>query len=380
MAKDSELWDVICDGPFLPTKNLGESAKEIWEALQTAHEGTTHVKQSKIDMLTTEYEFIKMKDDESIQDMHTRFTSIINELHSIGESILRSKLVRKIFSVLPNSKESKVNSIMEAKDLQTLTMNELVGNLKTYEMKKKKNKKKKKKKKKKMKKDNERREPKREKNLVLNTNNNDSSVHQGLPLLKQDQYNNNFDKVAKRDKVPDKHFKRKNDADNVAKQDLAAWGDSSSESEEENDYDGSSMMVVENETTEYYSIFALMAQSNDDEDDNGDKVNFLDVRRNLKSYSPKKLMSLENVLINAYHSLITDKDTLIMEQGKPEQTRDDLVVIVVDLKETIKNQKKEKNSLEEKIASIEHERDDLMVVVVDLKETFESASREKNPR
>nr|XP_016446729.1 PREDICTED: uncharacterized protein LOC107771796 [Nicotiana tabacum] len=147
MAKDSELWNFICDGPFVPTKNLGNplvaipktrkelnnadrkaieknfcakkilvcgigpdeynrilachSAKEIWEALQIAHEGTTQVKQSKICMLTTEYELFRMQDDESIQEMHTRFTSIINELHSLGETIPRNKLVRKILTVLP---------------------------------------------------------------------------------------------------------------------------------------------------------------------------------------------------------------------------------------------------------------------------------------
>ncbi|XP_075091845.1 uncharacterized protein LOC142171994 [Nicotiana tabacum] len=134
MAEDSELWDVICDGPFIPMKTSGKTAttipksrkeysdadrkaieknfrakkilvcgigldeynrisacqyaNEIWKALQTAHGGTTQV---------------KMKDDESIQDMHTRFTSIINELHSLGEIIPRNKLVRKILSVLPGS-------------------------------------------------------------------------------------------------------------------------------------------------------------------------------------------------------------------------------------------------------------------------------------
>ncbi|XP_070031584.1 uncharacterized protein [Nicotiana tomentosiformis] len=79
------------------------------------------------------------------------------------------------------------------------------------------------------------------------------------PLLKQDLYKNNFDKAAKRNPVPDKRFKRKNAADNVVKQALAAWGDSSSESKEENDCGDSSMMVAESETTEYDSIFALMA-------------------------------------------------------------------------------------------------------------------------
>ncbi|XP_009785929.2 uncharacterized protein LOC142165208 [Nicotiana tabacum] len=142
MAEDYELWDVICDGPFVPTKTSGDpaiivpktrkefndadrkaieknfhankilvcgispdennmisacqSAKEIWEALQTSHEGTTQVKQSKIDMLTIEYELFIMKDDESIQNMYTCFTSIINELHSLGEIIPRNKLGSKM--------------------------------------------------------------------------------------------------------------------------------------------------------------------------------------------------------------------------------------------------------------------------------------------
>ncbi|XP_075099433.1 uncharacterized protein LOC142176210 [Nicotiana tabacum] len=177
MAEDSELWDVICDGPFIPTKNFGDSpvaipktrkefnnadrkvikknfrakkirvygigpdeynrisacqlAKEIWEALQIAQEGTTQVKQSKIGMLTTKYELFRMQDDESVQEMHTWFTSIINELHSLGKTIPKNKLVRKILSGLPSSWESKVNAITEAKDVHELTIDELVSNLKT---------------------------------------------------------------------------------------------------------------------------------------------------------------------------------------------------------------------------------------------------------
>ncbi|XP_019256447.1 PREDICTED: uncharacterized protein LOC109234855 [Nicotiana attenuata] len=168
MGEDSDLWDVIYDRPFVPTKNLGDppvaipktrkefndadrksieknfratkilvcgigpdeynrisayqSAKEIWESLQTAHEGTSQVKQSKIDVLTTEYELFRMQENESVQEMHTRFTPIINELRSVGETIPRNKLVRKILSMLPSSSESKVNAITEATDLQELTV------------------------------------------------------------------------------------------------------------------------------------------------------------------------------------------------------------------------------------------------------------------
>ncbi|XP_019261264.1 PREDICTED: uncharacterized protein LOC109239194 [Nicotiana attenuata] len=247
-----------------------QSAKEIWEALQAAHEGTTQVKQSKIDMLKTEYKLFRMKDDESIQDMHNRFTSIINELHSLGEIIPRNKLVKKILSVLPSSWECKVNAITKAKDLQEPTIDELVGNLKTYEMKKKK--------------DNERREPKMEKNLVFKTDNNDScGVDGDMAYLTRrfqkmkDQYKNNFDKAAKRNPIPDKCFKRKNVTDNVVKQAFAAWGDSSSESEEENDHGDISMMAVESKANDRGSglegkIGELKLESRPENSQKGDEV------------------------------------------------------------------------------------------------------------
>ncbi|XP_070039405.1 uncharacterized protein [Nicotiana tomentosiformis] len=108
-------------------------------------------------------------------------------------------------------------------------------------------------------------------------------------------------------------------------------------------------MAVESKAAEYDSIFALMARSdNDKDDDDDDMVNFLDIQRNLKSYSPKKT----------------------------QHERDDLVVVVVDLKETIECVKKEKEALTEKVANIEHERDDLLVVVVDLKDTIEELKGE----
>nr|XP_009763585.1 PREDICTED: uncharacterized protein LOC104215471 [Nicotiana sylvestris] len=360
MAKDSEIWDVICDGPFIPTKNLGDplvaipktwkefndadtikknfraekilvcgigpdeynrrsacqSAKEILETLQTAHEGTTQVKQSKIDMLTIEYELFRMLHNESVQEMHTQFTSIINEIHSLDETIPRNKLVRKILSVLPSSWESKVNTITKAEDLQELTIDELVVNLKTYEMKKKK----------------------------------DRHFIKDCPLLKQDQYKIHSNKAAKRNLVLDIRFNRKNVADNVVRQALAIWGDLLIESAEDDEPGNSSMMAVESESTEYDSSFSLMAQS-DDEDDDDDE----------------KLMSLENVLIDAYHSLVNDRYVLTVELGEAEQSRDDLVIIAVDLRESIENPNKERNVLKKRIENVEQERDDLLVVVMDLK-------------
>ncbi|XP_049364335.1 uncharacterized protein LOC125829112 [Solanum verrucosum] len=44
-----------------------QDAKAIWETLQTAHEGTTQVKKSKIDNLNRQYELFRMAEGETIQ-------------------------------------------------------------------------------------------------------------------------------------------------------------------------------------------------------------------------------------------------------------------------------------------------------------------------
>jgi len=80
-----------------------ELAKEIWDALQVAHEGTNQVKQSRIELLMRKYELLEMSDRESVIDMYTRFTHIMNELKSLGKSFTTEELVRKIRRILPHS-------------------------------------------------------------------------------------------------------------------------------------------------------------------------------------------------------------------------------------------------------------------------------------
>jgi len=111
-----------------------ESAKDIWDALQIAHEGTNQVKQSRIELLMRKYQLFDMGDRETIMDMYTQFTHITNELKFLGKTFTTEELVRKILRFLPRSWEAKVTAIQEAKDLKKLSLDELIGNLQTYEL------------------------------------------------------------------------------------------------------------------------------------------------------------------------------------------------------------------------------------------------------
>ncbi|GAV71526.1 UBN2 domain-containing protein, partial [Cephalotus follicularis] len=67
------------------------------------YEGTNQVKESKISMLVHEYELFLMHDNESISDMFTHFTTIVNSLKNLGKSYSNQELVRKILRCLPRT-------------------------------------------------------------------------------------------------------------------------------------------------------------------------------------------------------------------------------------------------------------------------------------
>ncbi|RVW18796.1 hypothetical protein CK203_098353 [Vitis vinifera] len=111
-------------------------AKEIWRLLKTTHEGTNQVKESKINLLVLNYEVFSMKENETIVEMITRFTNIVNGLEALGKtySNKESEKVMKILRFLPSKWHTKVTVIQEAKDLTKLPMEELIGLLMTYEI------------------------------------------------------------------------------------------------------------------------------------------------------------------------------------------------------------------------------------------------------
>lgn len=59
--------------------------KEILDKLEVTHEGTKQIKETKINLLTHDYELFSMKEDESIKDVFTWFNDIITGLESLGK-------------------------------------------------------------------------------------------------------------------------------------------------------------------------------------------------------------------------------------------------------------------------------------------------------
>ena len=110
------------------------TASDIWQSLEVIHEGTDRVKEAKVSSLVRKYELFRMEKNETITEMFTRFTDIINGLNSLGETYSQADKVKKVLRSLTSDWERKTTAIEEAQDLNKLTLDDLVGNLLAYEV------------------------------------------------------------------------------------------------------------------------------------------------------------------------------------------------------------------------------------------------------
>nr|GEX44013.1 UBN2 domain-containing protein [Tanacetum cinerariifolium] len=72
--------------------------------------------------------------EESIDNGLARFNTIITSLKALDEGFSSKNLVRKFLRALHPKWRAKVTDIEESKDLMSLSVDELIGNLKAYEV------------------------------------------------------------------------------------------------------------------------------------------------------------------------------------------------------------------------------------------------------
>ncbi|GJT61130.1 hypothetical protein Tco_1004663 [Tanacetum coccineum] len=92
------------------------------------------VKDNKIDLLVQQYEQFTILEEESINNAFARFNTIITSLKALDEGFSSKNYVRKFLRAFHPKWRAKVMAIEESKDLTSLSLDELIGNLKVYEV------------------------------------------------------------------------------------------------------------------------------------------------------------------------------------------------------------------------------------------------------
>ena len=85
-----------------------EISKEAWTILVTTYEGTKVVKIVKLQTLSSSFEEIRIEEDETFHEFYAKLKNILNFAFNLGESIAKSKIVRKILGSLPERFYAKI--------------------------------------------------------------------------------------------------------------------------------------------------------------------------------------------------------------------------------------------------------------------------------
>ncbi|XP_073133813.1 uncharacterized protein [Henckelia pumila] len=92
------------------------TAKDVWDFLQEHCEGTESVKRTRMRLLNTRFENLKMEEDETIATYDQCLREIATETFTLGEPIENERLVNKVLLYLPERFNGKIWALEEVKD------------------------------------------------------------------------------------------------------------------------------------------------------------------------------------------------------------------------------------------------------------------------
>ncbi|KAG8047551.1 hypothetical protein GUJ93_ZPchr0008g12023 [Zizania palustris] len=109
------------------------SAKEAWDAIATMRVGDDRVKKAAAQQLRSQFDRAMFVEGESVEDFALRLNGMVTTLATLGEKVEEHTVVEKILRCVPPRLKQITLAISTLLDVQSLTVANLMGRLKTAE-------------------------------------------------------------------------------------------------------------------------------------------------------------------------------------------------------------------------------------------------------
>jgi hypothetical protein len=107
--------------------------REVWDSLKARFVGAERVKDARLQTLKAEFDALRMKDEDTIDDFAGKLTAMSVRYGNLGGSLEDSAMVKKLFDTVPDRFLNVVAGIEQFYDLKSLAFDEAVGRLKAFE-------------------------------------------------------------------------------------------------------------------------------------------------------------------------------------------------------------------------------------------------------
>ena len=104
-----------------------DTAKTAWETIRTMRMGSERAREAKAQVRRREFEDLRFKDGESVEDFGLRLAALVADLELYGDPVTEHKAVQKFLRVVPRKFRPMAMAIESLIDLKTMSIEELVG-------------------------------------------------------------------------------------------------------------------------------------------------------------------------------------------------------------------------------------------------------------
>ncbi|WVZ58993.1 hypothetical protein U9M48_009203 [Paspalum notatum var. saurae] len=118
---------------YQSTLGRKKTAKLAWESLEKMRLGDDRVKKVRVQQLRREYEALKFREGEKVEDFTLRLQSLVSELGALGKKMDDEEVMGKYLRAAPKRLEPVVVPMETLLYLSELTIEDVTGRLRVYE-------------------------------------------------------------------------------------------------------------------------------------------------------------------------------------------------------------------------------------------------------
>ncbi|CAL8155343.1 unnamed protein product [Prunus armeniaca] len=135
LMKDAKALGIIqgvVSEDIFPRISNEETSKAAWDILHQEFHGDKQVRSIKLQGMRRDFEYTKMRDDETLYGYLTRLLELVNQMKEYGEYLSKGRLVQKLLISLTKEFDPVCYVIEQSKDIETIEVQEVIAALRGF--------------------------------------------------------------------------------------------------------------------------------------------------------------------------------------------------------------------------------------------------------